>query len=132
MRFKVLILALCMAFGPANADEVTVHLGSKHFSVVDYNFNEFNPGAGININNFIGGIYYNSIKNVSVYGGYAFEHGPIGIDVGLVTGYGIPVLPMASPYVKLGAVKLSLLPVAVENEGLTGAAIGFSLYFEDD
>lgn len=69
---------------------IGIHLGSIHVPQRDQN--NVNPGIYFQTeSNWIGGVYYNSLKRTSVYFGKAFEHRvepfTLGIIIGGVTGY---------------------------------------------
>lgn len=91
-------------------------LMSHHFRY-ERDFNERNPGVGIELpisgrpgyHVGVGG-YDNSQSRLSIYAlaGRGWTWG--GVDVGAVTGYQYAVLPIVAPYLKLGPVKVSVLP----------------------
>lgn len=64
-----------------------------HFSNVGYNWLhphfQYQSESGI-----ISGIYYNSLKNPSVYLGRHHTHGKWWFEYGAVTGYHYPAIPM--------------------------------------
>jgi hypothetical protein len=97
---------------------VLVTLASLHLND-SRRYNQINPGLGIE--RFIGsthvgaGAYVNSSARLSVYGVVGWETNParrigVGLEVGAVTGYSIPVLPLAFPYVRVGPLKVNVLP----------------------
>lgn len=71
----------------AHAATFGVHAGSTHFPGGSYQ-NNFNPGVYLRTDDglTIGG-YYNTLRRVSLYAGYTFEYGPLGLMGGVVTGY---------------------------------------------
>ncbi len=82
-------------------------------------YNQINPGVGIEWVNgathYGGGVYLNSSARLSVYGVVGWETNParrigVGVEVGAVTGYSVPVLPLAFPFVRMGPVKVNVLP----------------------
>jgi hypothetical protein len=69
---------------------LSLHLGLSG----EYNF--LHPHIGINYNNFMAGVYYNSEFDFSIYAGYEFYIGEdTNLELGLVTGYKVnDVVPM--------------------------------------
>lgn len=79
----------------AQAQEVTT-LGIHTFSYHNGgNYNEVTPGLYIEKNNYVAGIYHNSIRNTSLYAGYTWSwplpanpvFHAVSFTGGLVTGY---------------------------------------------
>ena len=74
---------------------LTAHLGfeagSDHICYCApkprYEYNQIHPHVRLEHDNFISGIYYNSERNVSIYGGYRIEKEKLGYEFGLVSGY---------------------------------------------
>lgn len=86
---KPLIGFALFAFLSCSAQAATfgVHLGSAHYPKGSYQ-NNFNPGMYVRTDDGITvGAYYNTLRRTSVYAGYTFEYGPVGLLGGLVTGY---------------------------------------------
>lgn len=86
-------------------------------------YQQFNPGIGVEwavdeITRVGTGAYRNSSGRLSVYGTAKREMGMgrfgVGLEVGAVTGYKWPVLPLAFPFVRVSAgqwqVKVNVLP----------------------
>lgn len=101
--FKRFLWAAALALASCSAAaETTVgmHIGSQHIDA-DAKYNNFNPGVYVVHNGWTAGTYYNSIKKVSVYGGYTFEYpvgpGTAGLTVGAITGYWRSVNPLVAP-----------------------------------
>lgn len=115
-----------------------VHLASHHLEQYDYQ-NNTNPGVYAECDGWTAGMYLNTLKKTSVYAGYTFKAGPLGLSVGGVTGYRkyyelVPcppaegaavcawqrgasssaVAPMVVPHLTLGSVRLWYLPRLVE------------------
>lgn len=69
------------------AVSVGLHLGSVHVPAKDYQRNT-NPGVFVMGDEFVGGVYANSIGRTTVYGAYRHElgHG-FSVAAGLGTGY---------------------------------------------
>lgn len=87
------------------------HLATYHFDR-SRDYNEVNLGAYVQCGQVVAGVYHNSERGVSVWGGHQFARvvGPVDVTVGLVAGYKrSPVLPMLVPSVRLGHARLSLL-----------------------
>lgn len=114
----LIIVGLLLIWQDASADEIVMHVGSKHITDVDYNFNETNSGFGYrhDITGSLsagGGIYDNSYNNTSVYAGIDLHTSRdkrmgVGIQAGIVTGYedtpqgaGV-VTAFALPYIRAG------------------------------
>lgn len=110
----------------AKADELTVglHLASHHFPERSYQ-NNTNPGIYVRTESgWTGGIYYNTLKRTSVYGGYTVEAGPFALTAGVVSGYQLKdgygvshayLTPFISPSVALPTVlgvtpRLAIIP----------------------
>jgi len=64
-----------------------------HFSDA-YNYNWIHPHIRYEKNDWIAGVYYNSIRNPSFYIGRTFHHKSAWAELGAVTGYTKPVIPM--------------------------------------
>lgn len=78
-------------------------------------YNQFNPGIGLATNRYEVGAYLNSSARLSVYGTVGWETNParrigVGFTLGAVTGYSVPVLPLAFPFVRIGPVRINVLP----------------------
>lgn len=119
---------LTVLSGGARAEDTTVglHLVSHHFPERRYQ-NNVNPGIYVRTaDGWTGGVYYNTFRRVSVYGGYTLEAGPFAVTAGVVSGYqhkdghGVTnavLTPFISPSVALPKVlgatpRLALVPAA--------------------
>lgn len=94
------------------------HLATYHFDR-SRDQNEVNPGVYARCGQLAVGVYHNSERGVSVWGGKQFDNvvGPVDVTVGLAAGYKHrPVRPMLVPSVRLGHARLSLL-LPVEKSG---------------
>lgn len=102
----------------AQACTLGLHIGSQHYPAQSYN--NANPGAYyIASNGVTVGGYYNSERRPSFYAGYSWDYGPFRLQVGGITGYYKPVLPMVAPSVALGyGFRVAVLP-KVERGGST-------------
>ena len=76
-------------------DHIVLSLGLSLHMGLNRNYNYVNPHIRLMENDYIAGVYLNSEKDVSLYGGYRIEPTErTGLEVGLVTGYSIsPVIP---------------------------------------
>lgn len=100
-----------------------LHIGSHHAPARD--FNNWNPGAYARwTNGMTLGAYYNSERHMSMYAGYTYQHGPLAVTVGLISGYERrAVMPMIVPSVRLAKLdnvsfRLAVLP-KLEKRGAT-------------
>lgn len=50
-------------------------------------YNEIHPHVRFEDKQYIGGVYYNSEENLSLYVGRLYDFGKIDLEMGLVTGY---------------------------------------------
>lgn len=109
-------------------DTIGIHMYTWHFSP-SQGYNNYNPGVYVEKNNVVAGVYYNSERNMSAYGGYIFKSvlgSPIDLMVGVVTGYiDRPVLPLITPSIKISNKRLSLIP----NVEKSGWGLHFSYEF---
>ena len=118
----LVLFVLCM---PAKADEYTIniHLASKHINASG--LNEVNPGIGLEYNNYIVGIYKNSLRKPSVYAVRAFSFNPYtGIKYGVVTGYG-RLSPMLAGYLRMGHVEIIAIPPCTDIPTTLGVSLRF-------
>ncbi len=91
-------LAITACAGGATAGTLGAHVTSLHFPQSD--FNNFNPGLYYRSDDgWTAGAYRNSLRRGSVYGGYTWESGRLGLTAGGITGYGHGVLPLLVPSV---------------------------------
>ena len=83
------LFILLLSFNASAANYLTVTVASKHID--DDDLNEFNPGLGVNIDQYIVGFFRNSHENNSVYLGYEFErrvkYFSLALQLGMITGY---------------------------------------------
>ena len=78
-------LIYSLFFGKAEAQEVLIHGPSYHFNE-GHNNNTY--GLGYQYKNFLGGVYYNSERETSIYAGYRIGlTDNLGVVLGAVTGY---------------------------------------------
>lgn len=125
---------------------VQFSLSSMHFknannfgySKVD-KFNEFNPGIGLeyrwkdNGSYATGGYFKNSLYRTSLYAGYGKEWRLMhfvnfGVLMGAATGYTLPIVPLALPYLSIGYkwadIKTYFMPPIHQS---TPGGVGFQL-----
>lgn len=131
---KSLLIAAAIALAaPAHAesvmpDTIGIHLYTWHFDK-GAGYNNYNPGIYAEKDNVVVGIYYNSERNTSVYGGYIFKSvlgTPIDLVLGIVTGYRQePFLPLVIPSVKISDFRISIVP----NTEKSGWGMHFSYEF---
>jgi hypothetical protein len=133
--FKSIILALLLSLSiPAFSTESTnqwINLGGLSYHL-DQKYNDLNPGLGYErqlpgqYNNLevIGGLYYNSLKNVAFYAGGRYSYkkdffmgGDLGATAFLATGYqnnGIPaLLPFADICWKYGCLMSNIVVTTI-------------------
>lgn len=123
---KILPILLLISM-PAVASDLhyNIHLGSVHINA-EQEYNERNPGLGIDYRTWIAGVYRNSLDNVSVYAGKSFELSQhFGIKAGLVTGYDDPVSPMIAGYARVSHFEVVIIPPSPKSP----VTIGFGLRF---
>ena len=95
---------------------VSLHIGS----LVGYDFNEVHPHVRYTTeDSYIAGAYYNSERNVSLYGGYDFGN----VELGLVTGYYSTVVP----FVRLTYEGFYVTPALYGNDKDVGLVIGYEI-----
>lgn len=112
LLISFLVLGASLAF--AGETKIGLHLRSHHFSdgprgkwwEPDYQYNNVNPGVYAYHDGWTAGVFYNSERRVSVYGGYTFESPQwnklsVAATVGLISGYGSSktIYPMLIPSV---------------------------------
>ena len=84
MRMYILLVVLLLSLN-THAQELLIHGPSLHFNS---GHNNQTYGIGYQYQNFLGGVYYNSERETSVYAGYRLGLvGELGLVVGVVTGY---------------------------------------------
>jgi hypothetical protein len=96
-----------------------LHLATYHFNREE-KYQEINPGVSVACEEWQAGVYYNSYKDVSVYGTRVFRNvynTGIDVAVGAVLGYSVPVLPLVVPSYKIGDVRISLIPPVNKQTG---------------
>ena len=83
----ILVAVIVISSCAAHAATLGLHAISAHFPSGSYQ-NNFNPGLYLRTDDgiTIGG-YYNTLRRFSLYAGYTFEYGPLGLLGGVVTGY---------------------------------------------
>jgi hypothetical protein len=109
-------------------DYIELHQASIHMIDPDpgHEWNEVNPGAGIVYRGYAGGWYLNSVGRDSYYLAKRFQLSRIfAADVGLVTGYAYPVVPLAALQARFGLISVRIMPAVTQRA--VGAVFGFSL-----
>lgn len=118
----VIAAGACIAAFDAKAQTVGVHLATWHDTG---GLNGVNHGAYIRTERGLtAGAYRNSERHNSAYAGYTVSHphawGDYSMTLGLVTGYEAGTLPLALPSVRLGYVRLTVLPRVYKGQGSAG------------
>lgn len=114
--------------GSARAAVVGLHVATWHDSG---NWDNVNPGAYLRAEGGLtAGIYRNSIRKTSIHAGHTWSRphvlGDVSLTAGAVTGYAQAISPLLVPSVRIGPVRLTLLPKA-DPKGVTG--VHFSTEF---
>jgi len=134
---KLTMIALIAIASTTHADDLVVHVASKHFTNSDTEFEELNPGLGYRYDftentRLIAGFYRNSMGVITYYAG-ADVHTDVntrfgiiefGAEFGAATGYNTPII--ATPYIEYKHIKVNFFPVW-EQDGITGGALGLSI-----
>jgi hypothetical protein len=127
---------LLVAVGPctlARAQAVGLHLGSIHERA---GFNNVNPGAYVrDAEGWTVGVYRNSVRRVSLYGGRTWEspawHGlSAAVTVGVVTGYTDTVTALLVPSVVFTAHRTALRVGIVPRPPTDGGSAALHLMIE--
>ncbi len=103
-----------------------VILSSYHFDR-DKGYNEVNPGVYANCDGYTAGVYYNSERRTSVIAGYTFSLGPVDVLAGVVTGYRRGPALALLPSVKVGHVRIGLIPPVAGVDGAVTLSLEFNL-----
>ena len=116
--FWGLVLSTFCSGAKAEGLTIGLHLASHHFPERSYQ-NNTNPGIYFRTEGgWTGGIYYNTLRRVSAYGGYTVKAGPFSLTAGVVSGYQLKdgygvsrayLTPFLSPSVELPKV-LGMVP----------------------
>lgn len=119
---SIIALALSAAAFAAHADtRVGLHIGTVHS---ERGFNDVNPGVYVEHNGYTAGVLKNSESRTSVYAGYTWHYGNLGLTAGAITGYRrAQVMPLVTPSIRFnvgpGAIRLAYLP-KVDDTGAHG------------
>ena len=99
---------------------LSLHVG------LEGNYNEFHPHVGLEYNNYLAGVYYNSEENASFYFGRDHEiTDKLSIETGVVTGYtDEPLLP----YIRAKYDNFFIAP-AYEYGEIAGFVTGYEFKF---
>ena len=96
---------------------VSYHVGA----LIGYGFNEVHPHVRYTTeDSYIAGAYYNSERNISVYGGYDFGY----LELGLVTGYSSYDV---MPFVRATYNGFYVTPALYGDDNDLGLVIGYEL-----
>lgn len=118
--FVAALVVLSMQ-GNARAQAIGVHIATWHDSG---KWNDFNPGVYVRTwQGITAGIYRNSLRKPSMHAGYSWSKahalGDVSLTAGVVTGYAQTLGPLLVPSVRLGNLRLTLLPKS-DPKGVTG------------
>lgn len=96
---------------------------SYHVNGEAYNFNAIHPHVRYTTeDNYIAGAYYNSERDISVYGGYDFGY----VELGLVTGYrSYGVIP----FVRATYEDFYVTPALYGGDNELGLVLGYEVKF---
>jgi len=133
-----LLWAILVYQNAAYADSVRLHMLSKHYDSVGFDWNEVNPGLGYGHDTFtnmrtIGGFFRNSVYDTSLYAGFELHTNTtieVGLAFGAMTGYEKDVNPALAAHIQYGPVRVGLQPVMWFGE-VKGAATTLTLVFGD-
>lgn len=100
---------------------LSLHLGLGE----DYKYNELHPYCKAETeNNVVTGVYYNSVKKLSVFVGYEYHiNDNASIEIGLATGYQYTVVPTTRVNYK----DIFLMPAL--DDGKSGIVLGIEFKF---
>ena len=103
---------------------------SLHMGLED-SYNEIHPHVRFYEDGAIAGAYYNSLENISFYGGYRLEYGDSGVEVALVTGYPAfgPIAPQVRGTYDFSDNVRAFASPAIETNN-TGVVIGLEFQFK--
>ena len=78
-------------------------------------YNPVHPYISYERDQFIAGVYYNSVERISIYGGIKYEFSKdTSLEIGLVSGYNDNIMPMA----RLNHKQFYLMPAADDQIGI--------------
>ena len=91
-KASLIVLGMHVTLGHAEETTLGFHTVSYHNSG---NYNDITPGIYLSKNDYVVGVYHNSIRNTSVYAGYIWNWpmpanpivDAVSLTTGLVTGY---------------------------------------------
>ena len=105
----------------ALACAIGIHLATYHTDR-SQGYNEFNPGIYAECEGPTIGTYYNSVRERSTYIGWTEHFGPFSLTAGFVSGYHPRnAIPMLIPSVKVGNVRIMIVPLVPEADHNTSA-----------
>jgi hypothetical protein len=106
-------------------EALTISLGFSIHAGFDGGYNNFHPHIRYEHQQFIAGTYYNSIEDISFYGGYRQEKGNFGIELAAVTGYDYAITPYIRGTYDTGKLRFYAAP-GVENDNV-GVVFGLEI-----
>lgn len=89
-------------------------------------YNDFHPHFRIQYENVIGGVYYNSLNNISVYGGVRRDFGDFGLETAMVSGY----RDNLTPYLRATYKDFYISPAFEEGSEEVGLVIGYEFVLD--
>ena len=106
-------------------EALTISLGVSIHTGFDGEYNNFHPHIRYDYEQFIAGVYHNSVEATSVYGGYRYEKDNFGIELAAVTGYNRSVVPYIRGTYDIGKMRMFVAP-GVENNDI-GVVFGIEV-----
>ena len=106
-------------------EALTISLGVSIHTGFDGEYNNFHPHIRYDYEQFIAGVYHNSVESTSVYGGYRYEKDNFGIELAAVTGYNRSVVPYIRGTYDIGKMRMFVAP-GVENNDI-GVVFGIEV-----
>ena len=106
-------------------EALTISLGVSIHTGFDGEYNNFHPHIRYDYEQFIAGVYHNSVESTSVYGGYRYENGDFGLEFAAVTGYNNSVTPYIRGTYDSGKIRFYTAP-GIENNNV-GVVIGLEI-----
>jgi hypothetical protein len=106
-------------------EALTISLGVSIHTGFDGEYNNLHPHIRFEHQQFISGVYYNSVEATSVYGGYRYEKDNVGIELAAVTGYNQSVTPYIRGTYDINKLRLYAAP-GMENNDI-GVVLGIEI-----
>lgn len=93
-------------------------------------YNGLHPHIGIEHNNIIGGVYYNSESALSTYMGYEFVFDEFNLEGGVVTGYSTGATPFVRATRDLDENRKAFIAPVIEEDATGNVRTGIVLGLE--